>query len=47
MNTYHIKSQPLKMLVGDPISTQGLTLRDFPAITEKVKAAMEALYYGN
>ena len=47
MNTYHIKSQPLKMLVGDPISTEGLTLRDLPAITEKVKSAMEALYDQN
>jgi 1-acyl-sn-glycerol-3-phosphate acyltransferase len=47
MNTYHIKSQPLKMLIGDPISTQGLTLRDLPAITERVKSAMEALYDQN
>jgi 1-acyl-sn-glycerol-3-phosphate acyltransferase len=47
MNTYHIKSQPLKMLIGDPISTEGLTLRDLPGITEKVKSAMEALYDQN
>ncbi len=28
MNTYHIKSQPLEMRVGDPVATAGLTLAD-------------------
>jgi len=28
MNTYHIKSRPLEMRVGQPISTAGMTLRD-------------------
>jgi 1-acyl-sn-glycerol-3-phosphate acyltransferase len=44
MNTYHIKSRPLEMRVGDPISTTGCTLRDMDAVSDKVKAAMEALY---
>jgi len=44
MNTYHIKSRPLEMRVGEPISTAGLTLRDMEAVSAKVKAAIEDLY---
>ena len=44
MNTYHIKSRPLEMRIGGPISTAGCTLRDMDAVSDKVKAAMEALY---
>ncbi len=44
MNTYHIKSRPLEMRVGEPISTTGCTLRDMDAVSDRVKAAMEALY---
>jgi 1-acyl-sn-glycerol-3-phosphate acyltransferase len=43
MNTYHIKSRPLEMRVGEPISTAGLTLRDMDAVSAKVKAAIEGL----
>jgi len=43
MNTYHIKSRPLEMRVGEPIATAGLTLRDMDAVSAKVKAAMEGL----
>ncbi len=45
MNTYHIKCRPLEMRVGDPISTTGLTIRDMEAVSEKVRKAMEELYY--
>jgi 1-acyl-sn-glycerol-3-phosphate acyltransferase len=44
MNTYHIKSRPLKMRVGEPISTAGFTSRDAEALSAKVKQAMEDLY---
>jgi 1-acyl-sn-glycerol-3-phosphate acyltransferase len=44
MNTYHIKSRPLEMRVGQPIPTAGLTAHDMESLTEKVKAAMEELY---
>ena len=44
MNTYHIKSRPLEMRVGEPISTAGLTLRDTDAVSAKVKAAIEVLH---
>jgi len=45
MNTYHIKSRPLEMRVGAPIPTAGLTLRDMEALSAKVQAALENLYY--
>ncbi|MGB8979429.1 MAG: lysophospholipid acyltransferase family protein, partial [Terriglobales bacterium] len=44
MNTYHIKSQPLEMRVGDPIATDGLTMADTEAVTARVKAAIEELH---
>ena len=44
MNTYHIKSRPLEVRVGEPISTAGMTLRDMDALSDKVKGAMEELY---
>jgi 1-acyl-sn-glycerol-3-phosphate acyltransferase len=43
MNTYHIRSQPLEMRVGEPISTVGLKLADTDAVSARVKAAIEAL----
>jgi 1-acyl-sn-glycerol-3-phosphate acyltransferase len=44
MNTYHIKSQPLEMRVGEPISTTGLTVNDTEEVSAKVKAAIEKLH---
>ena len=44
MNTYHIKSQPLEMRVGEVISTAGLTLADTEAVSARVKAAIEELH---
>jgi 1-acyl-sn-glycerol-3-phosphate acyltransferase len=44
MNTYHIKSQPLEMRVGEPISTSGLTGHDMLALSEKVQQAVTDLY---
>jgi 1-acyl-sn-glycerol-3-phosphate acyltransferase len=45
MNTYHIKSRPLEMRIGEPISTAGLTLEDMGALSDRVRKAMEHLYY--
>ena len=45
MDTYHIKCRHLEMRVGEPISTAGLTMRDMEAVSEKVRKAMEELYY--
>ncbi|PYX30748.1 MAG: 1-acyl-sn-glycerol-3-phosphate acyltransferase [Acidobacteria bacterium] len=43
MNTYHIKSRPLEMRVGEPISTAGLSLHDTEAVSAKVRAAIQGL----
>jgi 1-acyl-sn-glycerol-3-phosphate acyltransferase len=43
MNTYHIKSRPLEMRIGEPISTEGLTLRDMDTVSVQVKSAIEKL----
>jgi len=45
MNTYHIKSRPLEMRVGQPISTTGLTVDEMGALSNRVRRAMEDLYY--
>ncbi len=45
MNTYHIKCRPLEMRVGQPISTTGLTVEDMGALSDRVRRAMEDLYY--
>ena len=47
MNTYHIKSRPLEMRVGQPIATSGYSLRQMEALSAKVYQAMESLYQGN
>ena len=47
MDTYHIKSRPLEMRVGEPISTSGLTMRDLEALSAKVQKEVEKLYYAN
>ena len=44
MNTYHIKSRPLEMRVGKPISTTGFRLEDLGAISNQVRRAIEDLY---
>jgi 1-acyl-sn-glycerol-3-phosphate acyltransferase len=45
MNTYHIKSRPLEMRVGEPISTVGLKGHDLQALSARVQKAVEDLYY--
>ena len=44
MDTYHIKSRPLEMRVGDPISTVGMTLRNMDQLSERVQNELESLY---
>jgi 1-acyl-sn-glycerol-3-phosphate acyltransferase len=45
MNTYHIKSRPLEMRLGQPISTIGYGAREMEQLSAKVKKAMEELHY--
>ena len=44
MNTYHIKSQPLEIRVGEVIPTAGLTVADTDAVSARVKSSIEALH---
>jgi len=44
MNTYHIKSRPLEMRVGEPISTAGLKGHDVGTLSAEVERQMEKLY---
>jgi 1-acyl-sn-glycerol-3-phosphate acyltransferase len=44
MNTYHIKSRPLEMRVGEPISTLGMRGHDMDLLSAKVQKAMEELH---
>jgi 1-acyl-sn-glycerol-3-phosphate acyltransferase len=45
MNTWHIKPGPLYLLVGEPISTVGLTSRDLEKVTSKAHDVIAQLYY--
>jgi 1-acyl-sn-glycerol-3-phosphate acyltransferase len=43
MDTYHIKSRPLEMRVGEPIATTGMTLRNMEELSGKVQKALERM----
>jgi len=45
MNTYHIKSRPLEIRVGESISTAGYGTHDLEKLSAKVQKAVEELYY--
>jgi 1-acyl-sn-glycerol-3-phosphate acyltransferase len=44
IHTYHLTPRPLKVVVGDPILTTGLTTRDAEALTQQLFAAITTLY---
>ena len=45
MNTFHIHPGPIKLVVGEPISTAGYSLRNMDALALRVQKAIEDLYY--
>ncbi len=45
MHTYILQPRPLRILVGDPIPTTGLTTRDADALTQQVHDAIATAYY--
>ncbi len=47
MHTYHLMPRPLKIVMGEPISTVGLTTKDADALTAQVFTAITALYEKN
>lgn len=44
IHTYHLTPRPLKLVVGDPIPTIGLTTRDADSLTEKLYQEIGRLY---
>lgn len=47
MNTYVIHPTPFRLIVGEPISTEGLVPRDMDLLAVRVQRAIEELYYPN
>jgi 1-acyl-sn-glycerol-3-phosphate acyltransferase len=47
MNTWHIKPRPVRLLVGEPIPTTGLKIRDTETLTAKARDAIAKMYYSN
>ena len=47
MNTWHIKAGPIYLLVGQPISTIGLTTRDLEKVSRKAQDEIAKLYYSH
>jgi 1-acyl-sn-glycerol-3-phosphate acyltransferase len=45
MHVYNLRPRPLKLIVGDPIPTEGLTTRDADALTARMYAEIEREYY--
>lgn len=44
MHTYHLSPRPLKLVVGDPLSTAGLTTRDADSLTASLYETISALH---
>jgi 1-acyl-sn-glycerol-3-phosphate acyltransferase len=47
INTFHIKPRRLKLIVGDPIPTQGMTTHDLEKLAERTKESIAATYTAN
>jgi 1-acyl-sn-glycerol-3-phosphate acyltransferase len=47
MNSYVICPTPVRLVVGDPISTAGLHSRDMEALSARVRQAMSDLFYAH
>jgi len=45
MSTWHIKPRPLYLIVGDPISTEGMKVRDMESLASKARNVIADLYY--
>lgn len=47
MNTWHIKPHPVRLLVGDPISTAGLKSHDLEGVTRRAREEIARMYYSH
>jgi 1-acyl-sn-glycerol-3-phosphate acyltransferase len=44
IHVYALRPRPLKLIVGEPISTAGMTTRDAEALTQRLRAEIHATY---
>jgi 1-acyl-sn-glycerol-3-phosphate acyltransferase len=44
IHTYTLRPRPLKLIVGEPISTVGMTTKDAEALTERLRAVIHETY---
>lgn len=47
INSFHIRPHPVRLLVGEPISTAGMNIRSTDALTQKARNAIANLYNSN
>jgi 1-acyl-sn-glycerol-3-phosphate acyltransferase len=47
MNTYHIHPGPIRLLIGEPISTRGYSIRETDKLAERVRQIISTMYYVN
>jgi 1-acyl-sn-glycerol-3-phosphate acyltransferase len=47
MNTFHIQPRELLLIVGEPISPEGLTMRELDVLAAKTQSVIEDMYYAN
>lgn len=47
MNTWHIKPRPLRLIIAQPLSTAGLTVRDTEVLAARAREVVAQLYYSN
>ncbi|MHB8302157.1 MAG: lysophospholipid acyltransferase family protein [Acidobacteriaceae bacterium] len=47
MHTYHLRPRPLRLLVGEPISTVGYTSKMANALTQRLHTAIFEMYTGH
>jgi len=45
IHTYHLQPRPIAVVIGDPISTTGLTTRDADALTQRLFETITATYF--
>ena len=45
IHTYHLRPRPLLIVVGEPLSTVGMTTRDAEALTDALRQAITSTYF--
>jgi 1-acyl-sn-glycerol-3-phosphate acyltransferase len=47
MRHFHMRPGPIQLLLGEPISTAGLSLHDMETLSRRVQQAIERMYYAH